>query len=138
MRASIAARHRLRVKQRRQTAVDLLPARETLLGNADLPTEIADGRGLLQHRGDLLDRETLLHGTPPGSVRTDCAAKSPWKWPEKPGAPQELVRVLVTVSTTAAYRCDRRDGLDSCSSWYAAHGAQGTGASIGILRAIGE
>jgi hypothetical protein len=27
---------------------------------------------LLQHRGDLLDRETLLHGTPPGPLGRLC------------------------------------------------------------------
>src|SRR4051794_1558898 len=70
--------------------------RRRLLRDSDLATEIADRhalRGLLQHRGDLLDRETLLHGTPPGPLRTDCAAESPWAWSENAGAPHEVQRL---------------------------------------------
>lgn len=80
---------------------------ETLLGDPDLATEIADGdalRGLLQHGGDLLDRETLLHGTPPGPRRTDVPQTHPANGLKK-RAPHGRVSPIM-----ATLRDDRHSG----------------------------
>ena len=55
----------------------------TLLG----VSEGVAGRLGEQDGGDLLDRKAFLHGTASWALRPDCAADSPWGWPEKPGAP---------------------------------------------------
>jgi len=88
---------------RQHAAVDLLPARERLLGDASLPAHVADRRPairLLQDRRDLLERKSATSSRHTLLIdRPDCAAKPTVPLKLRSREPLKSRPLTVTTST---------------------------------------
>jgi len=97
---------------RLQARVDLLPPVERLLRDPDLARHVGHAHpelGLLQHRHDLLDRESLpFHDKPPAAPAAQFAENSPFTRTGNRAAYQLLVEIpAASVAGPVATTCTR-------------------------------